>query len=323
LKWLSPSLAEAEREAQGIVGQSQRMQSVFRLIKLIAKSQATILIKGESGSGKELVARAIHRLSPKHDRPFVTIDCGALSESLLESELFGHVKGAFTGAITNKKGLFEEAHGSTLLLDEIGDTTLAFQSKLLRLLQEGEIRPVGSTKSIRVDVRVIAATNRSLKQGVEDKTFRDDLYYRLAVVPIEIPPLRQREEDIPLLVNYFIRKYCIQNRIESKRVAAKALKRLLDHSWPGNVRELQHTIERAVLLSPGPEITLKDLCLLPAAKAMNEPLLHVTRTTIEAMEKEKIAKAIHDAQGNRAQAAQQLQISRATLYNRLKRYHFT
>ncbi|HWP56363.1 MAG TPA: sigma-54 dependent transcriptional regulator [Candidatus Acidoferrales bacterium] len=190
---------ESEHNFSQIVGKSKPMRAVFALMKVVAKSNATVLIQGESGTGKELVARAIHQHSPRRDRPFVAIDCGSVTETLLESELFGHVRGAFTGAVCNKKGLFEEAHSGTLFLDEVAETTPAFQLKLLRVLQENEIRPVGSTKSVKVDVRVIAATNKYLKREVEKGRFREDLFYRLAVVPISIPPLRQRKEDIPLL----------------------------------------------------------------------------------------------------------------------------
>lgn len=298
------------------------MRVLFRLIKLVAGSNTTILIQGESGTGKELVARSIHYHSPRRDRPFVAVDCGALPETLLESELFGHIRGSFTGAIGNRKGLFEEADGGTILLDEVGDTTVTFQSKLLRVLQEGEIRPVGSSKSVKVDVRVIAATNKDLKKGVENKAFREDLYYRLAVVPIVIPPLRQRREDIPLLVDHFIRKYCGQNRLEVKRISAKALRLLIDSPWPGNIRELENVIERAVLISPGPEIGPEALFLEQAVgEELPPPLLDATRAAAETVEKERIVEATQKTKGNRSRAAKLLGISRATLYNKLKRYH--
>ena len=303
-----------------IVGQSPAMQDLFSLIKLVANSHATVLILGESGTGKELVARALHHHSPRRARPFVAIDCGGLPESLLESELFGYMKGAFTGAISNKKGLFEEANGGTLLLDEIGDTSLIFQSKLLRVLQEGDIRPVGNTRNIKVDVRVIAATNKSLKRRVEEKTFREELYYRLAVVPVVIPPLRQRQEDIPLLVDHFVRKYCAQNHMALKRVSSQALRLLYGYSWPGNVRELEHVIERAVLLSPGADIAPEACFPHQAQEEYPHPLQRTTRTTIETVERERIVQAIQKAHGNRSQAARLLHISRATLYNKLKRY---
>jgi DNA-binding NtrC family response regulator len=238
---------ERKSELAHIVGESAPMRHLFRLLKLVADSHSTVLIQGETGTGKELIARAIHQHSPRHDHAFVAIDCGAVYESLLESELFGHVRGAFTGAITGKQGLFQEAHEGTLLLDEIGNTTLAFQSKLLRVLQEGEIRPVGGHKSVKVDVRVIASTNKDLRKAVEEKTFRQDLYYRLVVVPLVIPPLRQRREDIPLLVEYFLRKYCQQNRRDPKWIPTRALQLLVNAPWPGNVRELEQAVRRILL----------------------------------------------------------------------------
>lgn len=304
-----------------IIGRSKPMKDLYRLLERVANSHTTILIYGESGTGKELVARSIHQQSPRRDRPFVTIDCGTLHETLLESELFGHVRGSFTGAISNKKGLFEDAHGGTLLLDEIGDTTSAFQSKLLRVLQESEIRPVGGNKTITVDVRVIAATNKDLKKSVEEKTFREDLYYRLAVVPVVIPPLRHRKEDIPLLVDHFLKKNCERGHLEPKRISAKAMRLLTEAPWPGNVRELENVIERAVLLSPDAEITPEALFIDPAIEDSKNPLHQVIRTTTEIVEKEKIAEATQRAQGNRSRAAKLLGISRATLYNKLKRYN--
>lgn len=315
------SHVEVEWDFKNIVGKSKPMKNLFRLIKLVAKSNSTILIQGESGTGKELIARAIHQESPRCNQPFVTIDCGALPETLLESELFGHVRGSFTGAIQNKKGLFLEAHGGTIFLDEIGDITQAFQAKLLRVLQEGEIRPVGGSKSIKVDVRVIAATNRDLKRVVDEGAFRQDLYYRLSVFPILVPPLRQRRGDILPLVDYFIKRYCEQNGIESKRILAKALKLLVYNSWPGNVRELENVIERAVLLSPGSEIDPEALFpeqTLPEESP--EPLQISTRLAVQTLEREKIIEATQKARGNRSQAARLLGISRATLYKKLKLY---
>jgi DNA-binding NtrC family response regulator len=310
-----------ESGSHNIIGRSKPMRDLFHLIERVANSNTTILIYGESGTGKELIARAVHQQSPRRDRPFVAIDCGALPETLLESELFGHVRGSFTGAVSNKKGLFEDADGGTLLLDEIGDTTPAFQSKLLRVLQEGEIRPVGGNKTIKVDVRVIAATNKDLKKNVERKTFREDLYYRLAVVPVVVPPLRHRREDIPLLANHFIKKYCERNQLESKRISPKALKLLVESPWPGNVRELENVIERAVLMSAGPEISAEALFMEPSMDQPDDGLPEVIRTATETVEKEKITEATRKAKGNRSRAAKLLGISRATLYNKLKRYN--
>ena len=245
----------SDHEFPEIIGRSKVMQALLRQVQLIAGSDSTVLLQGESGTGKELIARALHRSSPRRDRPFITLDCGTIPESLLESELFGYVKGAFTGANANKKGLWEEAHGGTLFLDEIGDIPLTFQAKLLRVLQEGQIRSVGSTKQITVDTRVVAATNKDLKLEVRAHHFREDLYYRLAVVPLRLPPLRERREDIPVLVEHFVAKYCTRMHKEGKQLPPAILRQLMDTAWPGNVRELEHAIERAVLLSPGPEIS--------------------------------------------------------------------
>jgi len=312
---------EVNKDFKDIIGQSPRMRSLFRLIKIVANSNTTILINGESGTGKELIARAIHFNSPRKDRPFVTVDCGALPETLLESELFGHVRGSFTGAISNKKGLFEEADGGTLLLDEIGDTTLAFQSKLLRVLQENEIKPVGSSKSIHVDVRVVAATNKDLREGIRNKTFREDLYYRLAVVPVLLPSLKDRKEDIPLLVDHFVKKYCDHNGLFLKQVSPQVMKILIDYPWHGNVRELENVIERAVLISPGNEIKMESLFSdQNNGEETIDPLQESTHSAIQMLERERIAVAMKKANGNRTQAAKLLGISRATLYNKIRQH---
>lgn len=315
------SQLELKLDFQQIVGRSRAMRAVFRLVKLVAKSHATVLIQGESGTGKELIARAIHKESPRSNRPFVAIDCASLPEPLLESELFGHARGAFTGALSNKKGLFEEAHEGTIFLDEIGETTPTLQSKLLRVLQEGEIRAVGSNKSAKVDVRVIAASNRELKEEVKRKSFREELFYRLAVVPVVIPPLRDRGEDIPLLADHFIKKYCDQNGLEAKRLTGTALKFLLGHPWPGNVRELENVIERAVLMSPGPEIRPEDLfTTLVAGSSAPASLRQATKDALAVVEREKITEALRASGGKRSRAARLLGISRASLYKKLKRY---
>jgi len=315
------SQLDLELDFEQIVGQSKAMKAVFRLLKMVADSNATILIQGESGTGKELVARAVHRHSRRRERPFVAVNCASVPETLLESELFGYVRGAFTGAAADKKGLFEEAHEGTLLLDEIGDTSTAFQSALLRVLQENEIRPVGSNKSVKVDVRVIVATNKDLKREVQRKAFREDLFYRLSVVPIAIPPLRSRRDDVPLLANHFIGKFSKAYGVEPKRLAPAALRLLLDHSWPGNVRELENVIERAVLINPGLEI--QPDALFPSALMMEESrsftsLQDTMRNARELMEREKIAEALQRTSGNRSHAARLLGISRSALYNKLK-----
>ena len=304
-----------------IVGRAKPMKTLFHVIKIVARSNSTVLIQGESGTGKELIAKAIHQHSPRHDRPFVALDCGTLPETLLESELFGHVRGAFTGAISNKKGLFEEADGGTLLLDEIADTTPAFQSKLLRALQENEIRPVGNNHLVKIDVRVIASTNRDLKKDVDRGTFREDLYYRLAVVPIMVPPLNRRREDIPLLVEHFLKKYCDQNGLEPKTISANSLRLLMNYSWPGNVRELENVIERAVLMSTGSAVNPEVYPVETEEEENPMPLHQATREVTENVERQKIMEALQKAEGNRSRAARLLGISRATLYEKLKTYN--
>jgi two-component system, NtrC family, response regulator PilR len=236
-----------------IIGRSDKMQAVFQMIETVAEVQSTVLVNGESGTGKELVARAIHDLSPRAEKPFVSINCGAFTETLLESELFGYVKGSFTGANTNRKGLFEAAHKGTIFLDEIGEMSPAMQVKLLRVLQERKVRPVGGHEELLIDARVIAATNRNLKAMTADGTFREDLFYRISVIPLELPPLRERKEDIPDLVAHFIKKFCEQTGREVG-ISEKAAQILENYSWQGNVRELEHTIERAVALERTEEI---------------------------------------------------------------------
>ncbi|MFY9268327.1 MAG: sigma 54-interacting transcriptional regulator [Candidatus Manganitrophaceae bacterium] len=307
----------------GMIGGGKKIKALFEMIRLIAPSNATILIYGESGTGKELVARAIHQSSPRRDRPFIAIDCGALPETLLESELFGHVKGAFTGAIQNKKGLFEEAEGGTLFLDEIADTSLAFQSKLLRVLQEGESRPVGGNRSAKVNVRVVAATNKPLKDAIAKKSFREDLYYRLAVMPIVIPPLRERPEDIPLLARYFIEKYALQNEKGPMHLSEEALALLMKSPWHGNVRELENVIERGVLVSPGSEILPESFLIdeeIPTPSSPSIPLSIAREEALLKVEREQIIEAIRKHRGNKSLAARSLGIARASLYNKIKRY---
>ena len=295
------------------------MQQVFDMISLVADSSATVLVQGESGTGKELVAKTIHESSYRKEKPFVVVDCGSLPETLLESELFGHVKGAFTGAASTKRGLFEEADGGTIFLDEIGNTTSTFQAKLLRVLQEGEIRRVGGNQSIKIDVRVISATNKDLTEMVKSKSFRQDLFYRLAVLPLHLPPLNDRKEDIPLLVDHFVASSCKRHRQPLRRVSNEVMHALCETAWPGNVRELQHYVERAVVTTTGPELTCKDLVALGSQSEL-EDLRAVARGAVTKAERARIVKALEKTGGNRAKAAKLLKISRASLYNKIRAY---
>jgi two-component system response regulator AtoC len=310
-----------EREGLGdLIGRSAAMLQLFDMLVPVAESQATVLIQGESGTGKELVAKTIHRLSARHDKLFVVVDCVSLPETLLESELFGHVKGAFTGAFASKRGLFEEADGGTIFLDEIADTTSAFQAKLLRALQEGEIKRVGGNQSIRVDVRVISATNKDLGEPVRAKAFRQDLYYRLAVLPVYLPPLRERRDDIPLLVEHFVAASCTRHRQPLRHLSDEVMYALSETAWPGNVRELQHYIERAVVTTTGPTLACKDLVALVSV-AKEEDLRSATRGAVTQAERARILDALKKTSGNRLKAAKLLRISRASLYNKLHGYH--
>jgi DNA-binding NtrC family response regulator len=248
---------QVETPIPEIVGSSRAMLEVYRLTRVVAPTRASVLIIGETGSGKELIARALHRLSPRADGPYIRVNCGALSESLLESELFGHVKGAFTGAIDNKTGRFEAAHGGTIFLDEIPSMSPKLQVKLLRVLQEREFERVGESRTIRVDTRVIAATPLGLEDEVEAGRFRDDLYYRLNVVPIRLPPLRERREDIPALARFFLERYSEENRRETPELTGDVLRVLQDHDWPGNVRELENYVERLVVLADNGPLNLE------------------------------------------------------------------
>ncbi len=314
-------------EFSSIVAKSPQMNEIFSTIRKISEYKTTCLLMGESGTGKELVARAIHVNSSRRDRPFITVNCGAIPENLLESELFGHIKGAFTGAVKSKKGLFEEAHNGTLFLDEIGELPLILQVKLLRALQEEEIRRVGEANSIKVNVRIIAATVRDLAREVEQGTFREDLYYRLHVLPIFLPPLRDRTEDIPILVNHFIDKYNRKLSSQVDEVDPKVMKRLMDHDWPGNVRELENTIERAMVLTSGSRIRFEDLPLALRESVVGDSgALRFSADELSIkkmgrmMEEELISKALARSQGNRTKAAKLLEISHRALLYKIKRY---
>lgn len=318
--------ASGENRLGNIIGRSDSMRRLFDMIRLVAGSDATVLLEGESGTGKEMVARTIHGLSRRQGGRFVVIDCGALPETLLESELFGHVRGAFTGAVVAKRGLLEEAHEGTIFLDEIADMSPALQAKLLRVIQEGEIRPVGGSRRVKVNVRVIAASNQALAPLVAAKAFREDLYYRLAVIPITVPPLRQRREDIPLLVNSFVSESCARYGRTLLSVPPEAMRLLANHQWPGNVRELRHLIERAVLTATGSELAADRLFgdlmgkPAPAPATPLASLKHESQDAVRLLERARILAALNHTNGNRSRAARSLKISRASFYNKLRDY---
>jgi len=298
---------------QEMIGQSSAMIRVFEAIQTVGPTDATVLITGESGTGKELCARAIHAASPRHYNPLVVIHCGALAETLLESELFGHEKGAFTGAQYRKKGSFEVADGGTVFLDEIGDISLKTQSDLLRVLQEHEITRVGSSHPIHVDFRCIAATNKDLHQLVEEGRFRPDLFYRLNVFPIHLPPLRERKGEIPILVDHFVRKFAASMNKKITRVLPSALALLDRYQWPGNIRELENAIERAMVVAQEPELREQDF-------ALRMPVQEHAARTLEDVEKAHILEVLEECKGNQTVAAEVLDIDRVTLHNKLKKY---
>jgi two-component system response regulator HydG len=302
-----------------IIGTSLAMKKLFETLSLVAPTEATILLLGESGTGKELMANAIHQNSPRRERPYVKVNCAALPETLLESELFGHEKGAFTGAIDKKKGRFELADGGTIFLDEIGEMSLPTQTKILRVLQEREFEPVGGTKTIKVDVRIVAATNKQLEEEVKRRTFREDLYYRINVVPITIPPLRERREDIPLLTEHFLRIYSEKNKRAIRRFEQGVIEAFMQHSWPGNVRELENIVERMVIMSKGDAIALDGL---PPALAgqQQEGKSTPLPTSLKDIERDSIVKTLEQTGGNRTKTAAILGITRKTLQNKIKEY---
>ena len=302
-----------------IIGQSAAIQKVFRAIETVGPTDATVLITGESGTGKELVARAIHAASARRFQPFVAIHCGALTETLLESELFGHEKGAFTGAQYRKKGKFEIAEGGTVFLDEIGDISLKTQTDLLRVLQEREITRVGGHQTIKVDFRCVAATNKSLEQLIREGKFRPDLYYRLNVFQIELPPLRERKDDIPLLVDHFVKKYAQSMNRKIVRVSSPAMQLIQQNDWPGNIRELENAVERAMVVGHEPELKEEDFGIRPHAAAG----VAAGSQTLEDVEKSHILRVLEECQYNQTRAAEMLKIDRVTLHNRLKKYGWT
>jgi two-component system response regulator AtoC len=303
---------------ENIIAKSSKMQRVIEVIKIVAKSNATVLITGESGTGKELVARAIHSQSHRRNKPFVAVSCAALPESLLESELFGHEKGSFTGAYAQKKGKFEFANGGTLFLDEVGEMSANIQVHLLRVLEEKEFTRVGGNEPSRVDVRVISATNKDLRKAIEKQEFREDLYYRLNVVNIELPPLRERKEDIPLLAEHFLYKFAIENQKEITGFSPEAMEFVLDYDWPGNVRELENAIERAVILAKDSIITIGDL----PQENLSPAYSTTPRKNLKEVERGHIWNVLRETGDNYSEAARILGISRMTLYNKAKEYGF-
>lgn len=321
-------LAQREKgSVKNIIGNSSKMQAIFQMIQTVAEVQSTILVTGESGTGKELVARAIHDLSPRAEKPFISINCGAFTETLLESELFGYIKGSFTGANANRKGLFEAANKGTIFLDEIGEMSPAMQVKLLRVLQERRVRPVGAHDEIPIDTRVIAATNRDLKQMSSDGTFREDLFYRISVIPIHLPPLRERTEDIPELVHHFVKKFCEQTGREVT-ISPKTLMFLENYTWHGNVRELEHTIERAVALERGEEIQPERLPehitnynperIKSEFNLPDEGINLVAH--LDNLEKTYVVEALRKTGGNQTKAAELLQMQVRSLRHLLDKH---
>ncbi|RZA13195.1 MAG: sigma-54-dependent Fis family transcriptional regulator, partial [Proteobacteria bacterium] len=304
-----------------LVGNSPELREVLKLIGKLSSNESSVLISGETGTGKELVARAIHRNSARAAAPFVAINCAAIPESLLESELFGQLKGAFTGATQDRRGSFQNAEGGTLLLDEIGDMSLSLQAKLLRTLQEREITPLGSSRAIKINVRFLAATHQDLRAMVERKEFREDLFYRLNVVELRLPSLRQRSSDIILLAQHFLEQSQISHAIPPKQLTVEAKAKLERHSWPGNIRELKNVIERATVVSNGSLIDAEDVRFLTeasesptASKGLDLP------SAIAHLEQDFIRRALHDSNGNRSEAARKLGIQRQLLYTKIKEY---
>ena len=311
-----------------IIGQSDEMKAVFNLIEKVAHSDSTIIVYGETGTGKELVARAIHQTSCRKNKPFITINCGAIPENLLESELFGHVRGAFTGATTTKTGKFELANGGTLLLDEIGDMSADLQVKILRVLETKEFEPVGGSRTIKVDVRIVAATHKNLEEAVEKGAFREDLFYRLHVIPITLPPLRDRKSDIPLLVFHFLEKFNRKNNKMVDGISDEAMEIMINYSWPGNVRELRNVMERLVILKekgtimpydlPGHLTRKKSQVHLPQMEILEDGI--PLNTAVSEFEKSLILQSLKKANGVKNKAAKLLHLNRTTLVEKIKRH---
>ena len=324
----SDEIVKNSEQVGTVIGKSAAMVEVFKTVARVAITKSTVLILGESGTGKELIAQAIHEHSPRAGRPFVAVDCGALTETLLESELFGHVRGAFTGAVADKKGVFEEAERGTCFLDEIGDISANMQAKLLRVLQEHEVRRVGGKDWVKVDVRVVAATNQNLDDLVAKGTFRQDLYYRLNVVAIHLPPLRERVEDIPLLVRHFLQRYRQESGKPITAISDKAMELLGAYSWPGNIRQLENAVEQAVALSYQPILTPEDFRLDAHSDAVSSfkapeqdgEFLFPDTPTLEEVKKRYVLHVLSRNQGNVSRTARDLNIDRRSLYRMLARY---
>jgi two-component system response regulator HydG len=318
---------QADYDIANIIGRSRPMKKLVEMMSMVAPSEATVLITGESGTGKELIARSLHFNSPRKDKSLVVVNCAAITETLLESELFGHEKGAFTGADKRREGRFMQADQGTIFLDEIAETSSTMQAKLLRVLQEKEIQRVGGEETLEVDVRIVAATNRDLQKEVAEGNFREDLFYRLNVMPLNVPPLRERREDIPLLAQHFLKKFAEKNRKAIKGFVPLAMDMLLHYDWPGNVRELENAVERAVILATGEHITEAQLPMnitepygdLEKQPAQANQILDGTHS-LEDIEKEAILAALAASDGNKAEAARRLGVTRKTLHNKLKSY---
>ena len=305
-----------------LIGQSPPMRRLYATIGSISSNKSTVLITGESGTGKELVARTIHLKGPWADQPFLAINCGAMSETLLDSQLFGHKRGAFTGAVADHDGVFQAASGGTLFLDEVAEIPLALQVKFLRAIQEREVTPLGASRPLKVDVRIIAASNTNLDEAVAARTFRKDLFYRLNVVPIDLPPLKERREDIPLLVDHLIALFSTEYKVQPKRLTTEAMEKLATYAWPGNVRELQNVIERLFALCLGQEITLADLPTPISGVEHAEPVFDTWADlpSLESMERSLISATLRRAQGNKNEAARLLKIDRQRLYRKMEKY---
>ncbi len=309
-----------------IIGQNEKMREVFKIMEKVVNTDSTVLIRGETGTGKELVAKALHYHGKRRNGPFIAVNCSALTETLLESELFGHVRGSFTGAVAEKKGLFEVADKGTFFLDEVSEISPGLQAKLLRVLQEGTIKKVGGTQDIRVDVRIIAATNRDLEKEVDMGRFRRDLYYRLTVIEITLPPLRERKDDIPLLAEHFLKIYAEKNNKQDKirGISPDAMKMLLEYDWPGNVRELEHEIERAVILGEGPNILPSDLSEKIKAGGVKLKLEEIKDKTLkgvmESYERKLLTDILFELRWNKTKVAELLGISRQALNKKIDKY---